>query len=235
MANETNKRNRGAIGQIALDSFSLKVIAAISMLCSHIYKCLLVSHKEFLVLDVIGRISFPIFCFVLVEGYCHTKNHKAHFTRLWIGAVISEVFFDLAFFGKIFAVEGQNVLFTMLIGVLTLKGMDECQGKLKGIPFVAGLVASWLLKVDYGCYGIWLIVVFYYLRGMKQESLLVQTASHVASVTVLGWIQFFAVGSVPFITCYNGKKGKGYKYFFYLFYPLHLLVLIMIRFLWNRL
>lgn len=219
--------------KVTFDSFQLKMIAAFAMLCSHIYKCLLVSHKEFLFLDIIGRIAFPVFCFVLVEGFCYTRNRKAYLMRLWVGAVISEIPFDLAFFGQFYYLEGQNVLFTMLIGMLTLMGMEKCHDRWKILPVIGGMAAAWFCKVDYGFYGIGLIVIFYGLRGMKRELAGVQAGCSVAATVLYGWIQFFSVLALPVVAAYNGCKGKGFKYFFYVFYPLHLLVLTIIRFVVN--
>lgn len=218
---------------ITFDSFQLKVVAALAMLCSHIYKCLLVTRKEFLFLDIIGRIAFPVFCFVLVEGYCHTHSRKAYLMRLWVGAVLSEIPFNLAFFGHLYAPEEQNVLFTMLIGMLTLMGMDKCRDCWKVIPVLAGMVLAWLCKADYGYYGIGIIVLFYYLRGMKKELITIQAGCSVAATVLYGWVQFLSVLALPFIAAYNGEKGKNHKILFYLFYPVHLMALTLIRFAVN--
>lgn len=233
-ASQRKRQNNLSFGKTPLDSFQLKLIAAFAMLCSHIYKCLLVGNKEFLFLDLIGRIAFPIFCFVLVEGFCHTGNRKKYLMRLWIGAVASEIPFDMAFFGQFYSFEGQNVLFTMLIGMLALIGMEKCSNRMKVLPVAAAMITAWLLKVDYGFYGIWLIVMFYLLRGMKRELVTVQVGSYIASMALYGWIQVFSVLALPFVACYNGEKGKGLKYFFYVFYPMHLIVLTVIRFIMGQ-
>lgn len=211
------------------DGFQLKLIGAITMFCSHVYKCLLMEYKALFFLDIIGRIAFPIFCFLLVEGFCHSHSRKAYVMRLWVCAIFSEIPFDMAFYGKIYTPAGQNVLFTMLIGMLVLVVMEKCRGWIQVVPVALGMAVAWCCRVDYGFYGIWLIVVFYVLRGMKKEMLSLQAGNCLASVGLFGWKQFFSVLAFPFIVLYNGQKGKGWKYFFYVFYPLHLMLLVSIR------
>lgn len=208
-----------------LNSIQLKWIAILAMLCSHVYKCLLVNHKEFLFLDLIGRISFPILCFVLAEGFCHTKSRSRYLFRLWVFAVFSEIPFDLAFYGRLVDWRTQNVLFTMFIGLLTMWGMEKLPERFRMFAVFAGMGAAWLLRTDYSFFGIWIISMFYLLRGMKIESFTVQAASQLASTVLYGWKQAFAVGALFVVHTYNGECGKGNKYFFYAFYPLHLLCL----------
>lgn len=215
-----------------IDGCTLKIIAAFAMLCSHIYKCLLVSYEQFLFLDMIGRISFPIFCFLLAEGFAYTKDRKAYLVRLWVCAVFSEIPYNLAFFGDLCAKQGQNVLFTMFTGVLVLWGMEKADGRWRVFPLAIGMAVAHFFKMDYGFYGIWLIAIFGVLRGMRQEIMYLQAGSQICSVLLYGWIQVFSIGSLPFIWFYNGKRGKNRKCFFYVFYPLHLLILVSIRILW---
>ena len=212
-----------------ISGYGLKLIAAGSMLCSHIYKCLLTQYPYAVILDVIGRISFPIFCFLLVEGFCHTSDRKRYLLRLWVFAVFSELPFDAAFFGKMLDNRCQNVLFTMVIGFLVMWGMEKVPGVAGYVIAGAGMLAAWLLRVDYGFYGIWLISCFYLLRGMKKESMSVQLASQLASVYLYGWIQVFSALSLGALSLYNRKRGRGLKYAFYIFYPLHLMILVLIR------
>ena len=217
--------------QRGLDGFTLKLIAAFAMLCSHIYRALLFSHKEFLILDLFGRLSFPIFCFLLAEGFCYTKDRNAYLIRLWVFAVVSEIPFNLAFFGRMFAPEAQNVLFTMFTGLLVLWGMEKVGKMWRILPILAGMACAYWLHMDYGFYGIWIIVLFGILQGMKKELLYLQAGSQFCSVLLYGWIQIFSLLSLPLIYFYNGSRGRSWKYFFYLFYPLHLLLLVGIRLL----
>ncbi len=217
--------------QKKLSSTQLKWIAVLAMLCSHVYKCLLVNHQEFAVLDWFGRISFPVFCFVLVEGYCHTKNKGRYLFRLWVFAVFSEIPFDLAFFGKIVDLRTQNVLFTFVIGFIVMWGMEKMPRKYSICAIFLGMGAAWLFRTDYSFWGIWMIGMFYMLRGMDKEWFAVQTAGLMASAVWYGWKQVFAAGSLFLLQEYNGERGKGGKYFFYMFYPLHLLCLYFLSIL----
>ena len=102
----------------SLSGFDLKIIAVITMIIDHAGAFLFPQAK---ILRIIGRISFPIFAFLICEGYEHTKDVKKYMLRLLLFAVISEPFFDLAMSGTIFSLNnGQNVIFTLLIGVVTI-------------------------------------------------------------------------------------------------------------------
>lgn len=215
--------------QKGLSGHILKLIAILAMVCSHVYKGILVGQKEFLFLDIIGRISFPIFCFLLVEGFCYTKNRKKYLFRLWLFAVFSEIPFDLLFFGTYFTYLTQNVLFTMLIGVLTLWGMEKAGRKYQWIVLILGMCVAWFLKTDYSVWGIWVIACFYLFRGMKKEGMMVQIANMFVAMGVFNWKQAFGVLALILIWFYNGKEGRKWKYFFYVFYPLHMLAFFFIR------
>lgn len=221
--------------QRGINAFTLKWIAAVAMLCSHMYRSLLFPNKAFLFFDLIGRIAFPIFCFLLVEGFCHTKNRRVYLMRLWVFAVFSEIPFDLAFRGKLFSWDGQNVLFALFIGFLVLWGIEKVGPKWCLVPLFSGMVGAYFLRVDYSFYGIWLIAVFYFLRGMKKEMLYLQAGSQAFSIFLYGWIQIFSLFSLPFLALYNGERGRGFKYFFYIFYPLHLIILVLIHLLISNL
>lgn len=212
-----------------IDGFSLKRIAMAAMLCSHIYKCLLVTKPQWQFLDLIGRISFPIMCFLLVEGYCHTASKKAYLARLWIFAVLSEIPFDLAFYGKMVALQTQNVLFAFPIGILGIGAMERVRKPYRPAALGVAMALAWLVRVDYGWYGILLMGLFARFRGMKREQTQVQAGVLVAGICLYGWTQLFAVCSLIPLWFYNGKRGIGAKYVFYWFYPLHLLALYLIR------
>lgn len=211
-----------------ISGYGLKLLAAGTMLCSHIYKCLLIQYPCAVVLDMIGRIAFPVFCFLLVEGFCYTHNRKRYLLRLWISAVFSEIPFDMAFLGRLTDNRCQNVLFTMVIGFLVMWGMDKVSGAFRYMIIAAGMVLAWLLRVDYGFYGIWIISIFYLFRGMKKECTMIQCVSQAVSICLYGEIQIFSLLSLLFIRLYNHEQGRKRKYVFYLFYPLHLIILAMI-------
>ena len=95
------------------NNFTLKMIAIISMLTDHV-GCILFPDE--LIFRAIGRIAFPIFCFLVVEGFFHTRNTWNYLMRLCIFAILSEIPFDLAFFGKVFYLQKQNVFMTLALG-----------------------------------------------------------------------------------------------------------------------
>ncbi len=183
-----------------------------------------------LILRCIGRISFPIFCFLLTEGFCHTKNLKKYMGRLALFALISEIPFDFAIFGHL-NIQLQNTFFVLLIGLMVLYGMAEIDRQVIGtnLPFLlkplivlAGCGVSVLLNTDYSVLGILLISAFYLLRDSKTERAIFSSLLCLSEYTAV-----FA--SVP-IWFYNGKPGKPrFRYFFYWFYPVHLLILGGIR------
>lgn len=179
-------------------------------------------------LRVIGRISFPIFCFLLVQGFIHTRNVKRYSFRLLIFALVSEVPFDLAISGEWFHPEYQNVLFTLLIGLWVLTAYQKAFGDpLKQVlAIVVGCGASVLIKCDYNIIGIVLILIFYVYRDKpKLQSLL---SGFVAALQSLYCLGAGALALFP-IRNYNGERGKrSLDKLFYWFYPVHLLLLYLI-------
>lgn len=183
-----------------------------------------------LIFRCIGRISFPIFCFLLTEGFCHTKNLKKYMGRLALFALISEIPFDFAIFGHL-NFQLQNTFFVLLIGLMVLYGIDAAKRRGSGtnLPFLltplivlAGCSVSVLLNTDYSVLGVLLISAFYLLRDSKFERTIFSALLCLSEYTAV-----FA--SLP-IWFYNGRPGKSrFRYFFYWFYPVHLLILGGIR------
>lgn len=177
----------------------------------------------------VGRISFPIFCFLLVEGFVHTRNLKRYAAQMFLFALVSEIPFDLAFKRQMFDWGAQNVFFTLGIGLLVLAGFCRYQFHGSGQLAVAaaGCGAAYILKTDYDVFGILLILILYMLRDRK----LLQTFGGVLmgiseSATFYGSAAF---AYIP-IWFYNGARGKlKLKYFFYWFYPVHLIFLFLVR------
>ncbi len=170
----------------AISAYNLKWIALITMFIDHIGAIILekgaisaynqglssafsydtsvfLSKLDFFIRQI-GRISFPIFCFLLVEGFYHTSNRKKYALRLFLFACISEIPFDLCFRGKILEFSYQNVMFTLLIGFLTMWAIEILKEKkeiLGIIPAVLGILTGFLFHADYNWKGIVLILVLY--------------------------------------------------------------------------
>lgn len=181
----------------------------------------------------VGRFAFPVFCFLLVEGFFYTKSRGKYLRNLVIFALVSEVPFDLLLEEGI-GFAGQNVFFTLAIALGVIWGITKVKEKftneptvsffLQGTAIVAGCLLAYGLRTDYSYYGIVLAVIFYYYRNNRILACLV------------GYIWFtFEPWCFPaFIALlfYNGKRGISLKYFFYAFYPAHLLLLYVLRVLW---
>ncbi len=220
---------------------TLKLIALFSMLVDHIGAVVLeaamvkVGYTETLenvylfMRWGIGRLAFPIYCFLLVEGMEKTRNRRRYGERLFLFALISEVPFDLAFRRKIVDFSYQNIFFTLFLGLIAICAMDAI-GK-KSIAFFwkvlgGGLVfltAIWIGEVshcDYGGKGIIAIGLLYLFRRNRAHQI------------IAGCIAFLWELTAPiaflFIGFYNGQRGLKLKYVFYGFYPLHLLLLYLI-------
>lgn len=210
-----------------LNGFQLKIIAIILMTIDHAGATLF---PQYIVLRYIGRLAFPIFAFLCVEGIIHTRNPVKYMMQLGIFALISEIPFDMAFKGKIWDTSSQNIFFTLLLGVIAIYIMR--QGVLTTYKYsmivILGFLAE-LLSTDYGMLGVWLIVGLYMTRDewWKMAVTLI-----VINVLLYGGIQSFGALAILFIVLYDGTRGKGMKYFFYIYYPVHILILFAISTLW---
>ncbi|MCI9080761.1 MAG: hypothetical protein HFI70_00265 [Lachnospiraceae bacterium] len=206
-----------------LNGCALKCIAMASMLIDHIGAVLF---PQYLILRMIGRLAFPIYCFLLVEGVVHTKDIRKYESRLLIFAVISEIPFDLAFYGRI-QWENQNIFFTLFLGVTAIDLMRDNANKLnKYLILILTVIAAEILHTDYGGAGIVFIVCYYLLY---QRKLLKQVMFLLENLVLYGiGIQSYASFAVFPMLLYNGRKGPSLKYFFYIFYPVHLLILYLI-------
>ena len=194
----------------------------------------------------IGRMAFPIYCFLLVEGFLHTRSVKRYAVRLFIFALVSEIPFDLALTGEWWNTQYSNVFFTLLIGLLLIwvlsyvekfyefwqeKKWDDFIGKLVcGLlggcaAIVLGRFADVILMTDYGMAGVFAITVLYLVRKMKEIAfvLAVMLLSVMSSST-----EILALLMLMPLMRYNGERGKTTKYVFYAFYPVHLFLLALI-------
>lgn len=183
----------------------------------------------------IGRIAFPIYCFLLVEGFEKTRSRRGYAMRLGIFALISEVPFDLAFNGRIMDLSYQNVFFTLFLGLLTMAACEKIRmhrwGKTPIIDQIlrcsflflgvaAGALAAELLKCDYGARGVFCILALYLLKRDKGMQM-------VGGAVSFCWEMPAPLAFLP-IACYNGRRGLNLKYVFYAFYPLHLFLLYLL-------
>lgn len=243
---------------------TLKIIASIAMFVDHFtkttftsavgimfsseqipYEVYLQAEKiKFSVLLNIGKMAFPIYCFLLVEGFCHTRSKKKYLISLAIFALLSEIPFDLCIWGTMAQRRGtfplywgyQNVFFTLLLGASSLcliehfyKKADDETGKIKSIcfqsigPIVATAIAT-LIRSDYGATGVICIVLLYLTRRYR----ILQIICIVLTVGIFP-LSLYGLLLCVAILLYNGKRGSiRHKYIYYTFYPLHLLALYFI-------
>lgn len=189
-----------------------------------------------ILLRSVGRIAFPIFCFLLVEGYVHTGNYRRYLRSMLVFALVSEVPFDLAVWNTPLYMHGQNIYFTLSIGLLALYFLDRLKpvdivwrGTVSGLIVVGACLAAYVLQVDYGPYGVLLILLFYYLRGKRLPLFLAGSAMLILTEgSIFG---FYFILSMACICLYNGTRGRlRHKYLFYWFYPVHLLMLFALRY-----
>lgn len=239
--------------------FDLKLIAVVTMLIDHIGAVFLWRYIEatgayqngalmevYRLTRYIGRMAFPIYCFLLVEGFLHTKNVGKYALRLGIFALISEVPFDLAFQKCLWDKDSNNVFFTLLIGLLLIWGVSyiekfyEFWREKKLDAFIGGLAAAGMgilitvpalflaeniLCTDYGMGGVLAILVLYLFR----RNLYI---AYVLAIMVLyifaGPSEILALLMLYPLSLYDGSRGRNVKYVFYAFYPVHLLLLAFI-------
>ena len=235
---------------------SLKMIACVTMLLDHIGAVIVLEcfHQAtgatkgiwleaYNLLRTIGRLAFPIYCFLLVEGVCRTRNPKKYGLRLLIGMLLSEIPYDLAFYGRVNWQE-QSVMVTLLLGFVMLEIMKKCpKHLLKLLEVLPFAFAAEKLGSDYGAMGILVIAVFAFTQNLKYKHLwqflgiwFIFSPNHLMMLNWLGgihWtIQELAVFAVVPIALYSGKKATNSKllqWVFYLFYPAHLLILYLIQ------
>lgn len=205
-----------------MNTNTLKIIACFSMLLDHVGVVFFSSSATEVVFRTIGRISFPIFVFCLVEGFFKTSNKQKHLMLLIIFATISECFYDRAFGYKL---DQQNVLWTFAIGFAMMWLLNWKKDNY-GMQVVIALVAislAVICKTDYSALGMLTILFGYYSHdNLKTSALLIPLPLLVyGSVTMIGTIL-----SAIFLLLYNGQKGKyNLKYAFYAFYPVHLAII----------
>ena len=235
-----------------LNSNTLRLVAVLLMISDHVWATTM-SFGNWM--TYIGRMAFPIFAFQIAEGFIHTKDFKKYALRLLAFGLVSEIPFNLFYSSRWFNPYHQNVMFTLLLGLLAIRVIDNLKKDISAKNI--GKSVLWLLLigiggtlgfVDYGFLGVLTVVMFYLCRGYRFTPILqligmiliniVFFEGQVFIFDVFGKTveipsQGFAVFSLIPIWLYNGKKGKSSKvlqYGFYAFYPVHMLILYLIKY-----
>lgn len=218
----------------------LKVIACGTMLLDHIgASCLEVGLLQcehcpaLLQLDttlrLIGRLAFPIYCFLLVEGFVHTHDVRRYFRRLLLFGLVSEVPFDLAFYRTPFYWGHQNVYWTLALGVLALMALrhfETADGRAewRGLACAFGCAAlASLIHTDYDAIGVLIVCALYLTRNDRRLQCLTGALLFAFELTAP-----LAFGLVWFYNGQRGRCGHTLQKVFYWFYPVHLALLACI-------
>ena len=231
-----------------IDAVSLRLLAIAFMVLDHLWAAVVPGN---LWMTCAGRLAFPIFAFQLCEGYRHTGDFRRYCLRLLLFALLSEIPFNLFYAGSVIFPFHQNVMFTLLLGLLAIRQADMLrreQGiKRKSLRCLALLLifaGGVVFFLDYGLMGVMTVLCFFVFRDYRLFQLAAMAVLNIFAfegqtipVSLFGLacdfpIQGFALLALPLIWLYNGQKGpggKGLRLFWYIFYPLHMLALYFIQ------
>ena len=233
-----------------IDATGLHIIAMALMLLDHLWATIIPGNQW---MTYMGRLAFPIFAFLISEGFVHTSNFKNYALRLLFFGLISEVPFDLMYASTVFYPFHQNVMFTLLLGLLAIRSLEQAKrdhtakaAALGLTELLAACAVAAIGMTDYGVQGVLTVVAFYLFRScpfawigqlislvllnilfFQGMYIPVQLFGH----TIEFQTQGFAVLALLPIWLYNGKKGRScrlFQYGSYTFYPAHMLVLYLI-------
>lgn len=223
-----------------LSQEALKLIACITMLIDHFGRAIVPNFQApymeelYYACRIIGRISFPIYCFLLVEGMNNTRNARKYIQRLSIGALLAELPFDLLISGQL-TWSSQSVMITLTLGAIMLFCIQKTEKKwLKVLLIMPFALLAELTKSNFGSWGIAMIAVFAILNRISEQAIglfLVNLLMNSPMFSFFGIIlplQWYAVPAIVPIALYSGKKlthNRNIQWAFYLFYPAHLLLL----------
>lgn len=206
-----------------MTGFQLKLLAMLAMTADHIGA---VFFPEIPLLRWIGRLAMPVLCFFIGEGLRHTRSPRRYLLRLTGFALLSELPFDLAFYGGI-EWGHQNVYFTLALGFLALWAIQS-RGMEGWLLALTAALAAELLGCDYGMYGVLLILLLDRFHHARSEQL---AGAALLNLAFFGLqTQILSLIALPLLWLYNGKRGRDDRRLFYLYYPAHLCVLGILRF-----
>ena len=235
--------------KLDLTSRALHILAMTFMLMDHMWATVFSDYQW---LTQVGRIAYPIFAFMLVEGFVHTSNFKKYMGRMLIFAVITEIPFNLMVADTVFYPYHQNVLWTFVIALLLMYINELAKKKDKWwltlITAAATCLIGYILGIvtfsDYNGPGVLMVLIFYFFRGRNWWNYVLQlVAMYYINFELLRGLtinvelfghsfelvqQGLALLALPFIWLYQGRRGKktkAFQYFCYAFYPMHMLVL----------
>jgi len=239
--------------RFGLSASALRALAMTLMLLDHLWASVVPGNNW---MTWVGRMAFPIFAFQAAEGYCHTSNYNKYIRRLLLFALLSEIPFNLFYIGAPVFPFHQNVMFTLLLGLLLVRQLDPARRGRGAGSFFKRCAIVWLILLvsvitfpDYGMRGVLTVAAFYVAGKLPMKQLWYLAA--LIGLNVVGFkgemlpfmlggmelhfpVQGFAVFAILPVCLYNGRKGGGGKalqYGSYVFYPAHMLALHLIRIL----
>jgi len=220
-----------------MNAFAIKMIAIVTMIIDHVGVFLF---PQVLIFRTIGRLSFPLFAWLIANGAKHTKDINLYLKRLFIFSLISQAPYFFALKAAGVASPGGNVLVTLFLGLLAIKVINEDRhNAVKVAVFVLCALAAQLIKSDYGVVGVLSIVSFYLFFDDLKRLVLTQCAIYIwvwyslialgqVDLNIITLMQPISVLSLIFVVFYNKKPGPKAKYLFYVFYPLQFLVFYLL-------
>ena len=235
--------------KIGFSSADLRYLAIVLMLTDHIWLCF--RPPQGFWMTCIGRLAFPIFAFLIAEGFHHTSDRRRYALRLFVCGLITEIPYDVFISSTFFNMRSQNVLFTLLFGLLALWLLQWAreQGRLKHhllacVGFAALYVIAVRLNTSYRGLGVTMVVMFGLLRGVRHQLLWQLLCLVVLNFLIPGRrvdllgisfsIQNLGTLAIVPIALYNGERGAKNKFLqigCYLFYPVHMGLLAILRYL----
>lgn len=193
-----------------------------------------------LAMRLIGRMAFPLYAFLLVQGFLWTRDWKKYVARVAVFAVISEIPYNLVAGDRVWFPGAQNTMVTMVIGLLCMKMIVSVEAQRSRLDMgnrilewmsvmmiaVVGMLVAELTRADYGAFGVLLILVLYLFRYKPMEQMgagcvVLGLAYNFGIYALFAWIAFF------FINRYNGERGRKLGILPYVFYPAHLLLVYL--------
>lgn len=204
---------------ISLNAFNLKIIALIAMTIDHIGYFI---YDDLLILRIIGRLAFVIFAYLIANSYLYTRDKLKFGLRLLVFGIVMDIAMILTNNYII-----SNIFITLALGYFLIYFYNKKNYILMFIIFLIPL----FIKIDYSYYGL-LLILFSNIYYNKINILLI---INVAMILLgfyyfnLNLIQLFSTFGILLLMFYNHQEGRKLKYFFYLYYPIHILIIIFIR------
>ncbi len=221
------------INRIRISGNGLKMLALITMTLDHISLLLLDNYRP---LRIMGRLSFPLFAYMIAEGCHYTRNRRKHLLGIFLLGVLCQLVYYLTD-GSLY----QGILMTFTLSILCIYAMDRAKNRKKWYGWVLPLVTLGIVvflceglprllpetdyAVDYGLWGV-LLPVFVSLSENRKAKWLFTAAGLVLLSLSMGSWQWYSLAALIPLALYSGEKGRwNTKYLFYIYYPLHMVVI----------